>query len=98
LVAKRNQFIGELLHVVGARLRVTGTGNLRTSLHSLDGVRSNQLVNIAMQTTTNREPTILSNFQEQRVQLKIETMEENEFFRISRIIVFIKPVAESYPI
>jgi hypothetical protein len=99
-VARTGQstFAGEILHTVGVRYRVTGSGNLQTFLRSLDDVRNVQLANISMSATTNREPTILANFQEQRVQLELKTTVMNEVFTISKIVLFVKPVAETYPI
>lgn len=94
----KNSFIGERLHAVGVRMRVVGSGNLRTTLYSLDEVNSSTLANIAMQATTNREPTILANFTEQRMQVEVKTTEMDETFRIGKIIIFVKPVAEDYPI
>jgi hypothetical protein len=50
-----------------------------------------------MSATTNREPTVIANFQEQRIQLELGTTEIDETFTISRIVVFVKPIAEGYP-
>ena len=90
--------IGEILHAGAVRCRVTGSGNLQSFLRSLDDVRNVQLDNITMATTANIEPTILSNFREQRIQLEMRTTEIDEVFNISRIIIFVKPVSTGYPI
>lgn len=90
--------IGEILHTTAVRLRATGAGNLQLFLRSLDDVNNVQLSNIPLSSTTNREPTVLANFNEQRVQLEIRTSAIDETFTISRIIIFVKPVAEGYPI
>jgi hypothetical protein len=97
-VARGKSFVGEILHAVGVRLRVTGLGNLDISLHSLDDVRNVSLQSLQLTGTTNREPTVLANFQEQRIQLKLETNEMDDVFHVSRIVIFVKPVSESYPI
>lgn len=89
---------GEILHCVAVRYRLTGSGNFQTFLRSLDDVENVQLANIAMQATTNREPTILANFEEQRIQLEGKTTAIDETFTISRITIFVKPIAEGYPI
>lgn len=79
-------------------MRVTGSGNLDLYLNSLDtSSHTTQLTSVAMQSTTNREPVILSNFIDQRAQLEGKTTVINDTFTISRIYVFIKPVAEGYP-
>lgn len=90
--------VGKILHAVAVRMRVVGSGNLQIFLRSLDDVRNVQLTSHPMATTTNIEPTILANFQEQRIQLELKTTLINEIFTISRIVIFVKPVAEGYPI
>lgn len=79
------------------RLRIAGSGNLRMRLLSLDEVRTQTLVPLVMADPTNIEPTRLCNFTEQRAQLEIKTTAINEVFHCSKIVVFIKPVATSYP-
>lgn len=86
-----------LTHYGAIRLRVVGSGNLDLSLHSLDNVRNSTLVTLALSSLTNREPTRLCNFIEQRAQLRIGTNLINETFKINRIIVFVKEVYSSYP-
>lgn len=88
---------GEFItHFTAVRLRVEGTGNLKLKLMSLSDIYEQDLVPYAM-TTTNRQPTQLSNFNQERALLKIETTEINEYFEISKIMVFCKPVATGYP-
>ncbi len=98
LAAKSSSGIdGSILHFGLVRLRVTGSGNLQQILHSLDDVRSNVLANHAMTAVTDVEPTVLANFTQQRAYLEIKVDQINEWFNISKIIVFVKPVATSYP-
>lgn len=84
-------------HVVGVRMRITGSGNLDMSLSDLDNVRIQTLVPFAMSATTRIEPTRLANFQSQRIRLNGSTDEINETFLIKRIIIYAKPVAVEYP-
>lgn len=84
-------------HLTALRFRVTGAGNLKLSLYSLDEVRSSTLVPLIMTMTTNRQPTRLCNFMEQRTKLRVMTTEINEIFRINRIIFFMKETYTSYP-
>ena len=77
---------------------MTGSGNLVPTLYSLDQVESQTLQEIVMATPNRIEPTVLANFNEQRMQLRLETTRIDETFNISRIVIFVKPVAESYPI
>lgn len=93
----KNSGTGEILHFGATRFRVNGSGNLRLSLHSLDDIRSQSLVDLVMLTTTNREPVVLANFKEQRAQLELSTIEIDEVMIVSKIIIFIKPVETGYP-
>ena len=86
-----------LHHFNTVRFRVVGSGNLQLTLRSLDNIRSNSLTAITMESSTNREPTRLCNFIEQRAQLEIKTTAINETFTISKIIIFVKPFATEYP-
>lgn len=79
------------------RLRIAGSASLRMRLLSLDEVRQNILTPLTLATPTNIEPTRLSNFTEQRAQLEISTTLIDETFVCSKIIIFTKPVASSYP-
>jgi hypothetical protein len=96
-VAKSSNFIGEVLHFNAVRLRVTGSGNLQLFLRSLDDTNNIQLSSVPMLSTTNIEPTVLANFIDQRGQLEIRTTEIDEVFTVSKIIIFIKPIASGYP-
>jgi hypothetical protein len=84
-------------HIVGVRLRVTGSGNLDMSLNSYQNVLVKALVPLPMQAVTRIEPTRLSNFQAQRTKLVGEVDVIDEWFVINRIIIWGKPVAVEYP-
>ena len=94
----KSQFNGELIHFGAVRMRLTGSGNLLTDLHSLDEAsHTSTLPTIPMVAATNREPTILANYIDQYGQFQIETTEIDEWFEISKIIIYIRPVATGYP-
>lgn len=84
-------------HFSHLRLRVVGSGNLRGTLYSLDDVRSRVLPVKPITPTSRIEPTILTNFVEQRARYKMYTTDENEWFRVNRIIVFMKDFGSEYP-
>jgi hypothetical protein len=84
-------------HIVAVRMRVVGEGDLDLTLASLDNVKTLNLVSLPMTPTTRIEPTRLANFQSQRTRLEGSTSEIDEWFLISRIIIFAKPVAVEYP-
>lgn len=88
----------EIINHYGAvRMRVTGAGNLRMRLLSLSETRQFPLFPFTMLSTTDIQPTRLANFTQQRAQLKIGTNQIDEVFEISKIVIFVKPVASSYP-
>jgi hypothetical protein len=92
------QIIGDIVHSVGARYRVRGSGTLRTRMWNLDQERVQDLENINMSTPSSREKTIIANFQDQGIQIQFRTISIDEVFTINKIVCFVKPVAESYPI
>lgn len=95
--SKGSGFSGELIHFHVVRMRVVGSGNLKLTLHSLDDIENQDLADTPLAVAANREPTTLSNFIQQRAQLEFFTEDIGEFFNISSIAIFIKPVATGYP-
>lgn len=90
-------FIGEILHFNAVRVRVVGVGNLNLSLRSLDDTNEQQITSIPMIKATNREPTQLVNFIDQRAQIFMGTTEINEIFNISKLVIFARPISVEYP-
>lgn len=84
-------------HCVAVRMRVTGSGTLKTRLLSLDGESTVQLPDVPMVATTQRYPNLLTNFNTQKYQVEISTEEIDETFNIHQIIIYNKPIASSYP-
>lgn len=84
-------------HIVAVRMRVVGEGNLNLSLTDYDDIQTQNLVDMPMTPTTRFEVTRLANFQSQRTRLVGSVSEIDEWFRIQRILVFAKPVAQEYP-
>jgi hypothetical protein len=84
-------------HYTAIKIRAQGTGNLKLKFQSLSEVYEQDLVPLSLEASTNRQATRLSNFNQERATLKIETTEINEYFEIKKIIIFFKPVATDYP-
>lgn len=84
-------------HYGAVRLRAKGIGNLQLTLYSLDESLSTVLAPIPLQIVNNIEQNRLSNFTQQRSKLEIKTTNVGEIFVISKIIVFTKPIAKSWP-
>lgn len=98
-IRSRGEYIN---HFNGIRLRVLGAGNLQLKLLSEgDGIDSaseeQELVPLVMASATNIQPMRLANFRQQRMQIEIKTTAINEIFKITRLIVYSKAVATSYP-
>ncbi len=84
-------------HIVGVRQRIIGSGNFQMALADLQDVQVQNLVPLVMAATTRFEPNRLSNFQSQRTRFIGKVTEINEWFEISKIIIWAKPVAIEYP-
>lgn len=97
-MAKSSGVVGNIVHSVGVRYRARGTGVLRTRLWNMDQERAQNLENINLRAIASRENTVIANFQDQGVQIQFRTIHIDEVFTITKIINFVKPVAESYPI
>jgi hypothetical protein len=84
-------------HFAAIRVRVSGIGNLRMKVSSLDDVRSKPLVPFIMSLTSRIIPTRLVNFNEQRASFEFKTTEIDERFRVNRIVIYSKEIYTSYP-
>jgi len=86
-----------ILHFNGIRIRVVGSGNLLLRFESLDNVISQDLVALAMSSTTDRQPTRLANFISQRGRYIFKTTAIDEQFKINRIIIFTTELWTQFP-
>ena len=88
-------------HIVGIRVRVLGTGNLKSAVFSLankDGECEEQyLTDTLMTGLTDKMPTVLANFKSMAICYEFRTIVKDEVLTISKIIPFTKPSALSYP-
>lgn len=83
--------IGEAIqHLSHVRHRIVGNGVYRQTVFSLDNVESKALPNLNLIPLNNREPTTLANFVSQRISIEGKTTQINEYFKINRIIIFLK--------
>jgi len=86
-----------ILHFGGITLRVNGTGFARLTLFSLDRVQSLVLGPITMATSPGFEPVRICNFKQQRTLYRIETTVIDEYMKINRIVMWVKPTETNYP-
>lgn len=84
-------------HFSTIRIRATGQGELKLVVWSLDYVRKKVLVPLPIKPVNRIQPNRLVNFVEQRACFEIGTTEINEYFRLNRIIVFMKEIYSSHP-
>lgn len=93
---------GDIVHTAAIRYRIRGVGLLRTRLYNMGddivSLKSKLLNPINMTVNGNREKTAIANFQDQGIQIYFRTIHIDELINLSKIVCFVKPVAESYPI
>lgn len=88
---------GYINHYGAVRLRATGSGSLKLRLLSLSETKTSTLLPLTLSLASNIELTRKCNFQQPRASLEIKTTAIDEYFLISKVIIFFKPVAEGYP-
>lgn len=89
---------GEFIsHFTGVRMRIVGAGEFEMRLISMDEIETQTLVPFTLEETTNRQPFRLANFNQQRALLEGKTDQIDEFFKIDRIILFVKELWTDYP-
>ncbi len=88
---------GIINHYGAIRLRINGSASLQMRLLSMDEVKTSSLLTVTIKSLTNDEPTRLCNFTQNRASLEIKTTLINEKFIISKIVIFVKPVATGIP-
>lgn len=84
-------------HFGAIRLRITGNGYLRGTLFSYDEVQSDVLNPTLMSSATADPMTVLADFTSFVGKLRLEVTAIDESFNISQILIYTKPVANSFP-
>ena len=84
-------------HFSTVRLRVTGQGSLKMVVHSLDFMRFKTLTPLALESRSRIQPNRIVNFVEQRACFEFQVTDIDEYFRINRIVVFMKEIYTSHP-
>ena len=84
-------------HFTAVRMRVNGSGTLRTTLFSNDNIISYPLANVTMAATSRFSVRLLANVVEQRALVQVQTTDIDDDFEIHRIIVFAKPIWAEIP-
>lgn len=84
-------------HVNPVRIRVTGSGDLQAFLFDTGEINNAVLEPQTMSLTSARSLNYLSNFTAERTCLLIMTTEEDEYFNVSNMYVYVKPSRNSFP-
>lgn len=84
-------------HLGLVRGTFTGEGDLLVTAFSSDQVAFKISAPITLLEATDRYVETLSNFKKQKIQIEFAVDVIDEWFRVSDIIAFIKPVESSYP-
>lgn len=94
----------EILHTTALQVRVIGSGNLDSRLLGLyeenpdtELPPTQDMATIPMQAATSRLAQLLANFEEQYTQYEVSVDTIDEYFYITRITLYVKPVATEYP-
>lgn len=87
----------QILHFGAVTTRLNGTGSYRQTLYSLDRAQSSVLVPLTMSSSPGKEPTRLCNFNQQRALLRGEVTAIDEYFKINRIVIFVKAIYTQFP-
>jgi hypothetical protein len=87
----------QILHFGAITARLNGTGLFRMELFNLDDTAPSTLVPFTMATSPGKEPTRLCNFVQQRARLKMFTTDIDDYFKVNRVVVFVKPIYTQYP-
>jgi len=96
-MAKKSGFNGEVLHCGAVRYQLSGSGVMKSTLLSVDDIYSTALPDIDIPASAARQATILSNFNQERMYLYFRTTKINEVINLSKLVIFIRPVATGYP-
>ena len=88
---------GNAIHFGGLRLRVVGSGNLEVSIATLEDVIVKTNSPIVLAEPNRIEPYRILNFTTQRASIKLQTVNENEWFKINQLVVYARPVFQNYP-
>lgn len=84
-------------HFSTVRIRAVGVGLLKMKVYSLDDIKTKDLVPLGLTSGTRIQPNRLVNFVEQRASFEFWTENTDEWFRISRIVVYVKEIYTSHP-
>lgn len=84
-------------HFGAIRVRLKGQGNILGTLYSYDQIQSDVLNSVPMSTATDDPVTLLADFTSYVAKLELSTQNIDDVMNISQILIYMKPVASSFP-
>lgn len=87
----------EIMHYAGVRMRVTGQGTLKQIFYSLDYINTDTLADLTLKTANNTQPFTISNFIDQDAALKVFTQSTDDYMAVSKLIIYMNPIATGWP-
>jgi hypothetical protein len=98
-MAKKMSSSDVLSHSNAVRARIIGEGNLRTILTNTGEAASDSsfLADVALTDATSKSINQLANFKGEKIAVEIRVCEENEWFKLSNLWVYVKQTSASYP-
>ena len=89
--------VGNITHFHSVNLRVVGFGNLNIEARTMNDLTIQTMVPITMTATDSREEFRHVNFVSQKARFKFGVDNISEYFRVNKIVLWLKPIATQYP-
>lgn len=87
-----------VLHGGGIRVRVTGSGNLRSAMVGFDNLIVNQMVDVPLAATNSRKVDRLGNIISQGIKWRLhQDGTVGDYMRVNDVTVYIKQIWTQYP-
>jgi len=87
----------DIHHFSHLRVRINGISDLKAVVHSMDYVKSKQLVPIVVRLFTRVQSVRLVNFVEQRASFEFAHLNMDYYVKINRIVIYMKKIYTSHP-
>lgn len=84
-------------HFGAIRVRLKGQGNILGTLYSYDQIQSDILNSVPMSATADDPVTLLADFTSYVAKLELSTQNIDDVMNVSQILIYMKPVASSFP-
>lgn len=87
-----------ILHGAGIRVRVVGSGNLRSAMVGYDNIILNQMADVSLSATNARKVDRLGNIVSQGIKWRLhQDGTVGDFFRVNDVTTYVKQIFSQYP-